>query len=50
MRGLHMDVAVLRAWRGQQSAQLDHLPGEGTPVPPGLLGLMQQNPADNMWP
>src|SRR5215472_4853258 len=43
--GLHVYVAGLRAWCGQQPAQLDHLPREGAPVPPSLLGLLQQNPA-----
>src|SRR5215472_16434183 len=49
MLGLHVYVAGLRAWCGQQPAQLDHLPGEGAPVPPSLLGLLQQNPADDLW-
>src|SRR5271155_4217793 len=48
MGGSHMDMAVLCAGRGQQSAQLDHLPCEGAPVPPSLLGFMQQDPADDL--
>src|SRR5215467_85521 len=48
MRRLHVYVAGLRAWCGQQPAQFDHLPGEGAPVPPSLLGLLQQNPADDL--
>jgi hypothetical protein len=45
---VYVDVAVLRAWRGQQSAQLDHLPREGTPLSPGLLGFVQQDAADDL--
>src|ERR1700747_1271045 len=48
MGGSHMYMAVLCARRGQQSAELDHLPGEGAPVPPSLLRLMQQDPADDL--
>src|ERR1700757_2047368 len=44
----HMDMAVLCRRGGQQSSQLDHLPCEGAPVPPSLLRLMQQDPADDL--
>src|SRR5580704_18453768 len=43
-----MDMAVLCRRGGQQSSQLDHLPCEGAPVPPSLLGLTQQDPADDL--
>src|SRR5215469_1762460 len=48
MPRLHTDVTFLPAWRRQQAAQLDHLPDEGAPVSPGLLGLAKQNPAHDL--
>ena len=37
-----------RARIGQQAAQLDHLPGERIPVPPGLLRLGRQHAAHHL--
>ena len=48
MRGLHVNVAIMRARLDQQAAQLDHLPGQRVPVSPNLLGLMHEDAAQDL--
>src|SRR5260370_11019448 len=45
VRGPHVDVPLIRARLREPAAQLDHLPSERTPIPPGLLSLLHQDAA-----